>query len=342
LVAVIVPILGAGPVTADPISDKKAQAAKIAAALRAEGDRVEQLSEQLDQARLRSDTVAQKLADAEAKMAATDAQAATVRRALSDQAVSAYVTAGEPTTSLKNTNDLVVQKVYADALAGRQVDALDAVRQLRQQLAEERANLQDARKAANDALSKVTADERAAASASAASAAQLSKIKGDLALLVAQEAERQAAAEAAKVKADMAARQSRQQASRNRSGSSAPAPPPGEGAGAAVAEAQRQIGKPYKYGGSGPDSFDCSGLTAWAWRAGGRSLPHSSSAQWSATSRVPIDQLQPGDLVFFGSDLHHVGIYTGGGQMIEAPHTGTNVRYASIYRSDLVGGGRVN
>jgi cell wall-associated NlpC family hydrolase len=55
-----------------------------------------------------------------------------------------------------------------------------------------------------------------------------------------------------------------------------------------------------------------------------------------------VDQLQPGDIVFFGRDLHHDGLYIGGGQMIEAPHTGTQVRYASIYRSDLVGGGRVN
>src|SRR5437588_3007578 len=148
LVAVLVPLLGAGPVTADPISDKRAQAAKIASDLRAQGDRVEQLSEQLDQARLQADTVTAKLQDAEAKMAATDAQAASVRRALADQAVSAYVTAGEPSTSLKSTNDLVVHQVYSDALAGRQVDALDAVRQLHEQLNEERANLEAARKSA--------------------------------------------------------------------------------------------------------------------------------------------------------------------------------------------------
>jgi cell wall-associated NlpC family hydrolase len=169
-------------------------------------------------------------------------------------------------------------------------------------------------------------------------------------VLVAQEAERQAAAEAAKVEADLKARQAKQQASRNRGpagspgggASNVPAPPPGQGADAAVAEARRQVGKPYQYGAAGPDSFDCSGLVMWSWRAGGRSLPHSSTAQWSATSRVPIDQLQPGDIVFFGRDLHHDGLYIGGGQMIEAPHSGTLVRYASIYRSDLVGGGRVN
>ena len=108
-----------------------------------------------------------------------------------------------------------------------------------------------------------------------------------------------------------------------------------------MAEAKRQIGKPYKYGGSGPDNFDCSGLTAWAWRAGGVSLPHSSRAQYSATARVDVEDIQVGDLVFYGNPIHHVGIYVGNGQMVEASQTGTPVRYASIFRKDLVGVGRV-
>ena len=117
---------------------------------------------------------------------------------------------------------------------------------------------------------------------------------------------------------------------------------PAEGADAAIAEARRQLGKPYEWGGSGPDTFDCSGLTSWAWRAGGERLSHSSRAQWSETSRVSIDNLQPGDLLFYGDPIHHVGIYIGDGQMIEAPETGKTVRIATIYRSDLVGAGRVN
>jgi cell wall-associated NlpC family hydrolase len=114
----------------------------------------------------------------------------------------------------------------------------------------------------------------------------------------------------------------------------------GHGAEAAVAEAQRQIGKPYVYGGSGPDSFDCSGLTAWAWRAGGVSLPHSAAAQYNSIPHVSMDALAPGDLIFFGSPIHHVGIYVGNGQMIEASHSGTPVRYSSILRRDTVGAGR--
>lgn len=118
-------------------------------------------------------------------------------------------------------------------------------------------------------------------------------------------------------------------------------PPVSSGASAAVAEAKRQLGKPYVFGGSGPDNFDCSGLTAWAWKAGGRTLPHSATAQYNMLPHVAITNLQPGDLVFFGSDIHHVGIYSGGGQMIHAPQTGDVVKYSSIAsRSDLVGAAR--
>jgi cell wall-associated NlpC family hydrolase len=107
-----------------------------------------------------------------------------------------------------------------------------------------------------------------------------------------------------------------------------------------VQKAKDQLGKPYQYGGSGPDSYDCSGLTMVAWKAGGVSLPHSAEAQYSATTRVSTSALQPGDLLFYGSPIHHVGIYVGDGQMINAPQTGDVVKYASIWRSDLVGAGR--
>jgi cell wall-associated NlpC family hydrolase len=78
----------------------------------------------------------------------------------------------------------------------------------------------------------------------------------------------------------------------------------------------------------------------WAWRAGGVSLPHSAADQYSVIPHVSMASLQPGDLLFYGSPIHHVGIYVGNGTMIEAPHSGAVVRYASIYRSDLVGAGR--
>jgi len=122
---------------------------------------------------------------------------------------------------------------------------------------------------------------------------------------------------------------------------SAPAPSAAGGAGTAIAWAQREIGKPYVWAGAGPDVFDCSGLIMYVWGKAGVSLPHSAQGQYNATAHVPISALQPGDLVFYDSPvIGHVGIYVGGGQMIVADHTGTNIRYASIFRPGIIGGGR--
>lgn len=119
-----------------------------------------------------------------------------------------------------------------------------------------------------------------------------------------------------------------------------PAPAPNAQAQAAVDAALSQVGKPYQWGAAGPDSYDCSGLTMWAWARAGVSLPHNSGMQYNATRRVPQDDWQPGDLLFFGNPIHHVAMYIGNGQMVEAPYTGSQVRVNSAFRSDYVGAGR--
>lgn len=119
-----------------------------------------------------------------------------------------------------------------------------------------------------------------------------------------------------------------------------PAPPPNQRAGVAVDAALSQVGKPYVWGAAGPDSYDCSGLTMWAWAQAGVSLPHNSGAQYAATPRVDRSAVRPGDLMFFGSPIHHVAMYIGNGQMVEAPYSGQTVRVVAADRSDFVGAGR--
>ncbi|GAA2812672.1 C40 family peptidase [Kitasatospora paracochleata] len=92
-----------------------------------------------------------------------------------------------------------------------------------------------------------------------------------------------------------------------------------------LAFAYAQLGKPYRWGATGPDSFDCSGLTLRAFAAGGVTLPRVSQDQFAGGRKIARDQVQPGDLVFYYSDLHHVGIYLGNGQLLHAPRTGKNV-----------------
>lgn len=111
----------------------------------------------------------------------------------------------------------------------------------------------------------------------------------------------------------------------------------------AVNYATAQLGKPYVFGGTGPSGYDCSGLTMMSWRAAGVSLPRVVPDQYNAIRHVAKSALRPGDLVFFDS-LGHEGIYVGSGRFIHAPHTGTDVQYASIsnpyWVSHYVGAGR--
>lgn len=111
----------------------------------------------------------------------------------------------------------------------------------------------------------------------------------------------------------------------------ASAPAASDTASIAVQTALAQQGKPYVYAAGGPGSFDCSGLTAYAWAAAGVSLPHNAAAQYGYGTHVSLDALQPGDLLFYYSPIGHVGIYIGGGQMVHAPTSGDVVRVVSIY-----------
>jgi cell wall-associated NlpC family hydrolase len=120
-----------------------------------------------------------------------------------------------------------------------------------------------------------------------------------------------------------------------------PAPAKSAGASGAVNAAMSQQGKPYVWGAAGPDSYDCSGLTMWAWGQAGVSLPHQSAEQQGMLPPVARDQLQPGDLVFFGSPAYHVGMYIGNGMMVHAPTSGDVVKVSSLANmSDYSGAGR--
>ncbi|HET9006815.1 MAG TPA: C40 family peptidase, partial [Actinomycetes bacterium] len=116
---------------------------------------------------------------------------------------------------------------------------------------------------------------------------------------------------------------------------------------AAVRWALAQLGDPYRWGATGPDSFDCSGLTSSAYAAAGVSIPRVSRAQWGAGLHVAVANLLPGDLLFYADNprdpatIHHVGMYIGNGLMVHAPHTGDVVRVASIWRESYAGATRI-
>jgi peptidoglycan DL-endopeptidase CwlO len=109
------------------------------------------------------------------------------------------------------------------------------------------------------------------------------------------------------------------------------------GASAVVNYAMAQVGDAYVYGASGPDAFDCSGLTSAAWAQAGVTLPRTSSAQMSAGTPVSTDALAPGDLVFYYSPVSHVGIYIGNGQIVHAANPSTDVQVTSLHSMPLSG-----
>ncbi len=199
-----------------------------------------------------------------------------------------------------------------DQLSGQQVEALKKIQEKQRELAQERQE-------ATDKLKDLASTRTELGKKKKEVQGKLADAQKLLNSLTAQER--------AALQADQA-RASRDSMRNALSGSTASA---SGRAGAAFAAAQSVIGSPYVYGASGPSSFDCSGLTSWAYAQAGVSIPRTSQAQANAGTRIySQSDLRVGDLVLFYGDLHHIGLYAGNGQVLHAPHTGASVRYESI------------
>ncbi len=178
-------------------------------------------------------------------------------------------------------------------------------------------------------LSQLTAEEKARLAA-------IEQKKQQEAAAKAAELARQQAAEQ-KAREEAAAQQEANGSSSSSSPSTSPStstatdPSYATKAEKALAFARAQIGKPYVWGATGPESYDCSGLTQAAWKAAGVDIPRVTYDQVNAGTTVSLSAAQPGDLVFFYDDITHVGLYIGNGMMIHAPKPGTYVREESIF-----------
>jgi cell wall-associated NlpC family hydrolase len=111
----------------------------------------------------------------------------------------------------------------------------------------------------------------------------------------------------------------------------------------AIAAARSRLGVPYVWGATGPNSFDCSGLTQWSYAHAGIALPRTAAEQWNAGPHPSLNNLEPGDLLFFAlntsdpATIHHVTMYLGQGMMLAAPHTGENVQIQPVYMDGFIG-----
>jgi len=363
--ALIASLVAVSPVSGSPIDDKRAEAARIAKDLEVEGNKVSMAAEGFNQARLKLAEVQSSLDKVKGDMARADARMQQARGLLAQVAVQSYVSGGSTSffahLAGSNNDTVVLRQQYLRFTASDQRDVMGEVRAARQDFASAQSRLNDEEGVAADAAAKAETAKQAAAAAEATQKNLLGQVNGEIGGLVAEETARR---EAAQVRAapsinggpasspiagsvNTASRDNSGPA--GRSGSLTPAPvevftppPSSSGAGTAVAAARSQVGKPYVYGAAGPDSYDCSGLMLWAWNHAGVSLSHSAQSQYYETTRVPISDMQPGDILFFGSSTSSIGhnsMYVGGGSMVEAPRTGLLVREVGV-RDGIVGVGR--
>jgi len=224
-----------------------------------------------------------------------------------------------------SANDFVDRMSTIQMVAGRQNVILQAAAGANVAAAQAQATAQDAAAAAKATYDKVAAQQ-------ADLQKQVAEYKAVYDRLTADE----------KRAAMAAVPQRASRADREPAAPSAPVVASSDAAQIAIDTAMAQRGKPYVWAASGPGSFDCSGLTAYAYGKAGIALPHSSALQATMGKAVSRADLQPGDLVFFYSPVSHVGIYIGNGQMVHAPTSGDVVKVANLdSMGSFVGGRRI-
>jgi cell wall-associated NlpC family hydrolase len=342
------------------------------------GAQAERLVEAFNGARVRLQKAQAAAVVADTARQAADAEVSAQRRAMGQFAAATYRSGGNlamvgALLSSDGPRTFLQRLGTVQQLSRKQSDQLGRLRaaEVTQRLAQQAAaaSLADVQRATDTArkaqqaaaaavldqqrtIAVLSAQREQLARAAAAAKQRAGQLKAARASFLEAERERKAR-EAAERRAREIAQQ---QAAGGGAGIDEPGPPPagspadGHSTAAqgrtAVRYAKAQLGKPYQWGASGPDTFDCSGLTMMAWRQAGIDLDHYSASQYNQGTHVARGDLRPGDLVFFADDtndpstIHHVGIYVGDGQMINAPQTGDVVKYSSIDRSDYIGATR--
>ncbi|MHB8592973.1 MAG: C40 family peptidase [Acidimicrobiales bacterium] len=343
VVTVVASVLlpSARAVGADPLATARAQAAQVNAQLQSDAGRLDSLSQQYERAQAQVSQLQAQIAQAHLAIAQDQVQVAADQANLRQQAIAAYM-AGSTDSGLESIfgpggEQAVVTNEYTALATGSITNAVDGLNLAQTHLAQQQAQLQASEDQAQSAVDQVAAARRAAEATMAAQQGTLRSLTGQISQLVAQQ---RAAAEAAAYQAYQAylARLNATKSSSNY-GNVAVAP----GASGAVQAAESQIGVPYPWGGEQPGvGFDCSGLTQWAWRQAGVEIPRTADDQFHAITRVSLADMQPGDLVFWGSDgyAEHVGMYVGNGDVVHAPSSGDRVRIQAIWDNGLLGAGR--
>jgi cell wall-associated NlpC family hydrolase len=342
-------VLATRPASGDSVASARATAAAIESQLTAAQNEMSALSQQYDAANAQLQAINASIATTKATIESEQAQVNHDRNTLSKAAIANYVSDGSASSDnpIFSGNEKTVGAAteYNQIAEGDINLAMDDLHTAENTLNAQQAQLQEQQGQAQQAVATEQAAEAQNAQEIQDQKNALAQENTQIANLIQQQQQQQQqqAAQAAQAKITAAATVSTLAPGLN----NAAPPPTASGGEGAVQAAESQLGVPYVWGGESPKGsadpgFDCSGLTAWSWGQVGVGLPHYSGAQMSDSTPVPLSDLEPGDLLFYGpGGSEHVAMYVSAGTMIEAPETGQSVHLTGLrLGGGFVGAGR--
>ena len=345
LITLVLLLVFTAAASAGPIAAKKAKLAAVQAQLSQVYEKSDVAVEQYNEATARLEEVDSRIARNEHLLKVAQYKLGIANGHLTSRARQVYkandTSIMDVVFASHTFDDLLVQLDVMQRMTQNDADMVHEASAYRQEIKDKRVALESDRKSAVTLVADREKSKEQVLALQSQLEGTAGGLKNEIASLEAK------AAAAAKAKAEAAAKAaaavastssgssssgSSSSGSSSGGGSGTVVDPGGSGHSAVVAIAQRYLGVPYVWGGASPSGFDCSGLAMYCYAQIGIGLSHGATDQQRASHPVSLSALQPGDLVFFGSASysHHVGIYVGGGQMIDAPHTGAVVRYDSI------------
>jgi cell wall-associated NlpC family hydrolase len=299
------------------------------------GTQIDALGEDYALAVNTQEDLAVEIASTEARIAEKEKELVAMQGDLQAAALKSFVRGGFSSTlsnilgSTSSIGDSVRKKYLTSAALNTGAGNTDALQGIIDDLAKERATLEKQRKKAESAADYAVARLNAAESLASTYESMQSAAERELGSALRSERQRR---EAAALEAAQA------EAAKFKGSKYANVAPPSSKAGVAIKAAIGQLGVRYVFGAKSPgNAFDCSGLTSYAWGVAGVGIPRTSRTQYAGLTRIPTAAIQPGDLVFSGYPIHHVGMYVGNGQIVHAPRTGDVVKISAVSWSRVVG-----
>jgi cell wall-associated NlpC family hydrolase len=352
------------PAGADQLSSDKAKAAAVTTQLQGIQAQEQSLAGQLESADYHLTQLQGQIAANQKQVATDQAEVSKDQGQLRTQAIADYTSSGTSSQVTQmfssDPNTSGIRSEYSSIATGNVTTTIDNLHTAQTQLQATQAALQQQETAATTTRNNLQSSEQSAQQLDSQYQSTLNSVNSQIqADVIAQQqaaaAQAKAAATAAfnqKVAAAQKAQTEGQTVAQTTGGGSpvsapvptSPPPPVPAGIAGAIQAAESQLRVPYVWGGETPGvGFDCSGLVQWSFAQAGISLPRTSGAQYAATTHIPLADIEPGDLLFYGTDgSEHVAMYIGGGTMIEAPYTGAVVWETGVRTGDgFAGVGRV-